>query len=401
VWVRLLCCALGAAAGVLSLTCLLPNAAVPRVGGVSAGTPSPTPGPWTSTPFPLHFVTLPRSVFVGQPLRLQVEARFSTAVSFDWSFGDGSSETGVTVSHVYAEPGTYTIVVDASTAAGLTATVQTTVTVNARPAPAQFTIAPGEQQQTGFSHECPPPVYVGDQGNVPNAFPNPYLIPSCGCCGPSLATFINDGAVALQLSNDAAAQTLRISAPPGWEVVVPDLVECGPISVDQPESVICPTFQFHLPGNTVHIGAVPAGTYPTSVSYPAGWNLVAGGDGAARAGLVYGLFGGSYQRVQPGYGSDGPSGYWAYFPHSVTLALPPRGPQGASIHVTSADMWMLVGNPGQTPVTVEGADAVAAYDSVAGAYVAVTSLQPGQAAWVLARDDALVTLTPAPPAPLP
>jgi PKD repeat protein len=50
-------------------------------------------------------------------------------VSYDWSFGDGSSETGESVTHVYTEPGTYTVALTVTDADGNTATATATVDV--------------------------------------------------------------------------------------------------------------------------------------------------------------------------------------------------------------------------------------------------------------------------------
>jgi PKD repeat protein len=51
-------------------------------------------------------------------------------VSYTWDFGDGSpAATGVTTSHPYAAPGTYTVVLTIVDSEGETATATATVPV--------------------------------------------------------------------------------------------------------------------------------------------------------------------------------------------------------------------------------------------------------------------------------
>lgn len=50
-------------------------------------------------------------------------------VAYDWSFGDGSSATGATVSHVYGTAGSFTATLKVTDNSGLTATKSTSITV--------------------------------------------------------------------------------------------------------------------------------------------------------------------------------------------------------------------------------------------------------------------------------
>jgi outer membrane protein assembly factor BamB/plastocyanin len=55
-------------------------------------------------------------------------------VSYEWDFGDGTTGTGKTTTHIYANTGTYTVTLTAKDAAGNTATHTIAVTVEAPPA---------------------------------------------------------------------------------------------------------------------------------------------------------------------------------------------------------------------------------------------------------------------------
>jgi PKD repeat protein len=58
----------------------------------------------------------------------------SPVVSYRWSFGDGSSAAGATVKHAFAAPGTHTVTLTVTTAAGHSATATLTVEISAKPA---------------------------------------------------------------------------------------------------------------------------------------------------------------------------------------------------------------------------------------------------------------------------
>jgi hypothetical protein len=144
------------------------------------------------------------------------------------------------------------------------------------------------------------------------------------------------------------------------------------------------------------VSAAPTGTYPTSVTYPAGWNLIAGVRPSGSEGTVYTANPDGSLQVLQGLAVDHgslPAGYVAYFPQPTTMALAPRGPLGGSIQV-GAPQWLLLGDSGQVPVTVDGADAVEAFDPTTNTYFPTDVLQPGQGAWVHSGPTGLVTLIP-------
>ncbi|MGQ9759979.1 MAG: PKD domain-containing protein [Candidatus Methanomethylicaceae archaeon] len=56
-------------------------------------------------------------------------------VSYEWDFGDGTSKAGVTASHTYTSPGTYTVTLTVKDAAGNADTASITITVISAGAP--------------------------------------------------------------------------------------------------------------------------------------------------------------------------------------------------------------------------------------------------------------------------
>src|SRR3989441_45302 len=62
-------------------------------------------------------------------------------VSGNWTFGDGASRTGCSTTHVYSNPGTFTVVVTAQDSLGVTASKTVSEVVNAQPT-VSFTISP-------------------------------------------------------------------------------------------------------------------------------------------------------------------------------------------------------------------------------------------------------------------
>ncbi|MGB9987033.1 PKD domain-containing protein [Salarchaeum japonicum] len=73
---------------------------------------------------------------VGNTVTFDASATDNVGVtSLSWSFGDGASATGSSVSHAYSSPGTYTVTLTASDDAGNTVEATTTITVSPAPAP--------------------------------------------------------------------------------------------------------------------------------------------------------------------------------------------------------------------------------------------------------------------------
>lgn len=74
----------------------------------------------------------PSSALVGQELSFQGEADGGRPLSYEWRFGDGTTAKGTSASHTYDEPGTYTVQLTVSNAAG-SASQTGSLQVNNRP----------------------------------------------------------------------------------------------------------------------------------------------------------------------------------------------------------------------------------------------------------------------------
>jgi plastocyanin len=141
----------------------------------------------------------------------------------------------------------------------------------------------------------------------------------------------------------------------------------------------------------------PLQTGGLSVTYAAGWDLVAGPTGTVLTGIngpLYTFRSGdtSYETVPAGSQLTAGSGYWAYFTMPETESLSLGGTQPGAQQLP-AGRFVLIGNPGTTPMTVAGADSVLTYDASRG-YQSVTMLQPGQGAWAISANGGTLTMAP-------
>ncbi len=156
-----------------------------------------------------------------------------------------------------------------------------------------------------------------------------------------------------------------------------------------------------------------------SVSYGAGWQLVAGPTGSSVRGAVGPLYtfqagDRSYQTLPASQPLVGGRGYWAFLPSGGTIVTGDgAAPCAASV---SADQgWVLIGNPSPTHRAIVldrdqplALAEVLVYDAEARAYrsilrriyveggpvaeLASADLEPGQAAWLRLSTDGMVTI---------
>jgi len=132
-----------------------------------------------------------------------------------------------------------------------------------------------------------------------------------------------------------------------------------------------------------------------TVTFGAGYNMIGVPSGTAVSAdsvLAFDTAANNYTQLGSGDSLSGGRGYWAYFSADTPVTLP-AGTNASITVAASAGKWQLIGNPsGTTPALVTGADEVFAFDAVAGQYMAVTTLQPGQGAWALSQAGGSITI---------
>lgn len=151
-------------------------------------------------------------------------------------------------------------------------------------------------------------------------------------------------------------------------------------------------------------GQVPPTAQPTPaaqpvagrVTYPQGWNLVAGPPGTVLTGTdgpLYTLQANStaYQVVDPSTPLQPGVGYWAQFDTLTPEIFPSAGPESVRVQLP-AGHYVLIGNPRNSLTLVTGADAVYVYDPVLG-YEQTMTLVPGQGAWAFSYTGATATIS--------
>lgn len=152
-------------------------------------------------------------------------------------------------------------------------------------------------------------------------------------------------------------------------------------------------------------GAARAATAPGTVAfwkvYAPGWNLVAGPQGARLAlhgEPLYSLDGSQPQFAENTQGAvDSGVGYWVFYGTGQTLLLVGVPQLVTQVHVNGGG-WATLGNSGNKPAAVRGADLALVYDPQAG-FQPATLVQPGQAVMVYADSDADVFMDPYSPPP--
>ena len=136
----------------------------------------------------------------------------------------------------------------------------------------------------------------------------------------------------------------------------------------------------------------------TSVTYRAGYNLVAAPRGtsfAAAANPLFTMLAGdsnyrSIPNTQPTYDAYG---YWAYFGQDTTVQFAASGPP-FFMAITDPGEWFMVGNQNGTAAmrVVLGAQSVYLYDAQAKQYRSSDTIPVGQAAWVRSDKNGLVAV---------
>lgn len=146
-------------------------------------------------------------------------------------------------------------------------------------------------------------------------------------------------------------------------------------------------------GTVIQILPTGAPLPPASVdvTYPSGWNLVAGPAGTILTGADGPLYrlGSAYLRnphpsVPATTPLDAGAVYWAYFDRPTTVTLHGPGQPLAATPVPGA--LVPLGNPLTVDASVTGSAHLYVYDPVGGEYHEATDLKPGQGAWASTSD---------------
>jgi hypothetical protein len=168
----------------------------------------------------------------------------------------------------------------------------------------------------------------------------------------------------------------------------------SPTSTPTPSATSTPTPSPTLASGPATGGGTPVGS-GMPVSYASGWNIVGGPTGTLILGAIGPMY--TYQAGDTAYETIGngtpltqPQGYWAYMGATTGGSIPVSGPQTLTVALPPGQ-WVMIGNPGNTPANVSGADVVYTYSATNG-YQPTTTLQPGQGGWAISVNGGTATI---------
>lgn len=153
-------------------------------------------------------------------------------------------------------------------------------------------------------------------------------------------------------------------------------------------------------------GATPATTYVNPVTasiagYPVtfngGWDIVSGPTGTVITGNIGPMYAfrpgdTTYEVVPQGTPLTSGMGYWAYFPSTATGAIAYSSGGTMSVSLPPGQ-FVMIGNPGDSPATVSGADVLLVFNTATNNYAQTNQLAPGQGAWALSWSGAQAAIT--------
>lgn len=208
-------------------------------------------------------------------------------------------------------------------------------------------------------------------------------------------TFTTPQCTGATTTTSAPAQTIAAAIPPSSANVTcpgggfaPSLGSCGA------GTTLNTSLNTGL--NTGTGSALPATGF--QVSLASGWNLIAGPAGTTLPGsglLTFQAGDTTYETVPAGTPFKAGVGYWAFLPFASQVTL--SAASGSSTSVTlPAGQPVMIGNPGNTPATVTGADQVFVLAPGGNNYTNGTQLQPGQGAWAMSTNGGQATIANAP-----
>jgi PKD repeat protein len=234
----------------------------------------------------------------GQPLAFDGSASSDpggTIVSYEWNFGDGSQGTGATPSHIYANPGSYTVTLTVTDNEGKIAEVSHLVDVAEAPPLASFSVttpSPTAGQSVAFDGSAS----SGPDGPV-TAYEWSFGDGESGSGVTTSHTYARRGSYTVTLKvTDAGGKTGEVSytvhvaeAPPtaAFSVSTPSPTAAQPVSFDGSSSsdpggtIVSYEWSFGDGENTD--GAFPSHTYAEPGSYTVSLEVI---DAEGKAGEV-------------------------------------------------------------------------------------------------------------------
>jgi hypothetical protein len=304
------------------------------------------------------------------------------------AFGDGvvlpGSTAGGTVTHSYSAQGSYEPVVAAVDSSGQSGQDSTSVVVvpsNTAQPPVNV-IAPVQPVYvvTGFEPNVDL-VASTTTAQVGQTVTFSYAaIPYSAPIQTVLITF-GDG-VALPAPAPTGAVTHAYSAQGTYQALVTATDTTGQYGQDVATTSVVPAT------TTQPQASVPL----VSMTYLAGWNLVAAPTGTVITGATPPLY--TWQTGDTAYvpSQTTTSGYghWAYFAAPSAVGMPVTAPSTITKSL-QPNVYVMIGNSGTTSATVTGADVVYVYNPSTG-YQATNVLLPGQGAWVLSSTGGNMTI---------
>jgi len=333
----------------------------------------------------------PYTGYAGTPVMFSGRVDSNTVqpavFSYQWNFGDGTGGSDRITSHVYQQPGSYTATFVVSCGADTdNPSVQqvlysdtTTVTIQPPYSPVQAS-AGGP--------------YTGSVG-TPVAF-TAATGGSAPVSGSDCLWSFGDGT-----TGQGQVPFHTYTSPGTFEVTL--TVEAGGESSAARTSVtVRPAASVsHTGSNTITATNTTAAAHPSgpAITYPAGWNLIAAPQGTPfprTDGPLYTFQPGdtSYESLTPSSTFQAGVGYWAYFATPMTITLSGVSTTSAAVQIPAGD-WVLVGNPSSTAsVNIHDATSAFGWAPQTSSYEQVSSLAPGEAAWVSVGQTDVVALEP-------
>jgi hypothetical protein len=173
-----------------------------------------------------------------------------------------------------------------------------------------------------------------------------------------------------------------------------------PNGASVPSGSVCPYLGLgycsNAYANPTYCSSAGAGAGGT-VTYAAGWNIVAGPSGTVDSGggPLYSFPPGSasYQTLPQGSALQAGSGYWTYFSSGVTVSLAAGGSGSTTLQIPPGQPT-LVGNPGYGTATISGPGVTLyVWSPTTGSYQQTNQLAPGQGAWTMSPTGGAITIT--------